>query len=70
MCGSSPNFPAVTPPAPPPVPPTRDDPQVNVDAAARRRRMLAAKGRKSTIKTSALGIQDEANIGQQALGGS
>ena len=66
--GGAPSIPA--PPAPPPPPPTRDDPQVNADADAERRRRLAAKGANSTIGTSPLGVEEAANTGQKTLLGA
>jgi hypothetical protein len=68
----APKVPKMPPPPPPPEipdPPTRDDPAVNAEAAAERRRRLAMKGRKSTILTGSLGDTSEANVGKTVLGG-
>jgi len=55
------------PPPPPPPPPTRDDPEVNAEAQAKRKRVLSQKGRQSTILTGALGDTSEANTGKKTL---
>lgn len=54
------------PPAPEP-PPTRDDPAVNAEASAKRKRLLAQKGRSSTILSGSLGDQTDANVGKSSL---
>lgn len=61
-----PSMPA--PPPPPEPPPARDDPAVNAEATARRKRALAAKGRGSTILSGSLGDTSEANVGKTLLG--
>ena len=58
------------PPAPPPPPPTRDDPRVNEEARAMRRRRLSMKGRRSTILTGAAGDETEANVAKKTLLGA
>jgi hypothetical protein len=66
-----PKMPQISMPAPPEAPeapPTRDDPAVNAEAAAERRRRLAAKGRQSTIVTGPMGDVAEANVGKTLLG--
>ena len=65
-----PKMPAPPPPPEPIAPPTRDDPRVNEEASALRRRRLAMKGRKSTILTGSMGDETEANIGKKTLLGS
>lgn len=68
MCiGGTPKPPPVPEVPTPPVQPTRDDPAVNADAAAKRKRLLARQGRDSNILTSALGVQEDANVGQSSL---
>jgi len=67
---SVPRMPAPPPPPTPIAPPTRDDPRVNEEASALRRRRLAMKGRKSTILTGSMGDTTEANIGKKTLLGS
>ena len=67
---SVPRMPAPPPPPTPIAPPTRDDPRVNEEATALRRRRLAMKGRKSTILTGSMGDQTEANIGKKTLLGN
>ena len=67
---SVPRMPAPPPPPTPIAPPTRDDPRVNEEASALRRRRLAMKGRKSTILTGSMGDETEANIGKKTLLGS
>ena len=52
---------------PPPVQPTKDDPQINEEAAAKRKRILAAKGSAANILTDPLGIADEASTGTKTL---
>jgi hypothetical protein len=47
-----------------------DDPGANAAAQAQRRRILAAKGRRSTILTGALGDETEANIGLTTILGA
>jgi len=56
------------PPPPPPAPPTRDDPQINAEATAKRKRILAQKGRSSTILSGPLGDETDANVGKTLLG--
>lgn len=51
----------------PPVQPTKDDPQVNADASAKRKRLLARKGSASNILTGPLGDIEEANIGNKSM---
>ena len=63
-----PRMPAPPPPPEPIAPPTRDDPRVNEEATALRRRRLAMKGRKSTILTGSMGDETQANIGKTLLG--
>lgn len=53
-------------PAPAP-PPSRDDTQVKAAAEAERKRLLAKKGRKSTIKTGGQGVTDEAPAAKKKL---
>ena len=65
-----PRMPAPPPPPTPIAPPTRDDPRVNEEASALRRRRLAMKGRKSTILTGPMGDETEANIGKKTLLGN
>ena len=48
-------------PEPPPPPPTRDDPAVNAEASARRKRLLAQKGRSSTILSAPVAVTPESN---------
>lgn len=69
LAPKAPKMPAPPPPPEIPDPPTRDDPAVNAEAAAERRRRLAMKGRKSTILTGSLGDTSEANVGKTILGG-
>ena len=52
---------------PPPVQPTKDDPQINEEAAAKRKRILAAQGSAANILTDPLGIADEASTGTKTL---
>ena len=70
----APKIPRMPPPPPPPEPPepppTRDDPRVNEEATALRKRRLARKGRKSTILTGPMGDTAKANIGKKTLLGS
>lgn len=47
--------------------PTKDDPQVNADASAKRKRLLARKGSASNILTGPLGDIEEANIGNKSM---
>jgi hypothetical protein len=58
---------APKPPPPPPPPPTRDDPIINAEAEAKRRRILAQKGQASTILTTPEGDLSEANTGKKSL---
>ena len=51
----------------PPVQPTKDDPQVNADASAKRKRLLARKGSGSNVLTGPLGDIEEANIASKSL---
>jgi len=55
-------------PEPPEPPPTRDDPVINMEATAKRKRLLAMKGRRSTILTSSSGDTEDANVGKTTLG--
>ena len=57
------------PPLPPPPepPPARDDPELNAEATAKRKRLLAQKGRQSTILSGSLGDQSEADTGKKTL---
>ena len=57
-------------PPPPIEPPARDDPALNVEATAKRKRLLAKKGRKSTILTGSLGDPTYAEIGKKTLLGA
>jgi len=67
--GGAPKPPPMPPlPPPPEPPPTRDDPQINADAEAERRRRLAARGIGSTILTGPLGDTSDANLGKSLLG--
>lgn len=71
MCGGSPRVPAPPPPPPPPPePPTPIDPKVKQARADETARLKSARGRKGTIVTGALGLEDTANIGAQKLSGS
>lgn len=71
MCGGSPSVPAPPPPpAPPPEPPTPIDPAVKKARADETQRLKSARGRKGTIVTGALGLEDTANTGNQKLSGT
>lgn len=52
MCASKPKVP---PPPPPPPPVAAEDPEIRARQEAERRRIRQARGRSSTILTSALG---------------
>ena len=68
MCiGGTPKPPPIPEVPTPPILPTRDDPAVNADASAKRKRLLARQGQKSNILTSSLGATDDANVGQASL---
>ena len=68
MCiAKTPKQPKVPEVPPPPVQPTRDDPQINEEAAAKRKRILAAKGSAANILTGPLGVSDEVNTGSKTL---
>ena len=66
----APKMPSPPPPPPPPEPaPTRDDPAINEEASAIRKRRLAAKGSAQNNLTGGLGDQTQANVGTSILGG-
>lgn len=58
------------PPAAPPPAPTQDDPQINKEAEDRRKRILMAQGRQSTILSGSMGDPDDPNVAQKSLLGS
>jgi hypothetical protein len=67
----APKMPKPPPPPPEPIePPARDDPFVNAEASAKRKRALAAKGIGSTILSGPLGVTEDANTGKKSLLGS
>ena len=65
-----PKMPAPPPPPDPIAPPTRDDPRLNEEARAMRKRRLSMKGRRSTILTGAAGDETEANVAKKTLLGA
>ena len=52
---------------PPPPPPKREDPSVKAAAEKERKRMLAKKGRKSTMLTGGLGVTEDAPVEKTSL---
>lgn len=55
------------PPPPPPPPPTLEDPEIEAARAAERVRLRRKKGRRATILTSPLGLQEKAPVQKQPL---
>ena len=50
------------PPAAPPPAPTQDDPQINKEAEDRRKRILMAQGRQSTILSGSMGLLQKGQV--------
>lgn len=71
MCGGSTRVPTPPPPPPaPPEPPTPIDPAVSKARSDETTRLKAARGRKASIVTGALGLENDANTGSQKLSGT
>lgn len=64
MCLSTPKVPS---PPPPPPPVAADDPEIRARQEAERRRLRQARGRQSTILTSALGDPNSGNSNARSL---